>query len=145
MNNGAHSNTIRLSADVLRQLREMFDAQPTNLPESHPGELKLVVQGIAERFLIKEGFLLVLGRTSQSMNEQPGYDLSPFQAKNLGVSRWHALLHVEDNALYITDLGSTNGTYLSRHQLRPNVATKINKGEEILLGRLRITPLFRMM
>ncbi len=58
---------------------------------------------------------VVLGR---SISGAPvDVDLSPFRAAQLGVSRRHARIDRIRDALQITDLGSSNGTYLNRDKL----------------------------
>jgi hypothetical protein len=63
-------------------------------------------------------------------------DLTPYGAMDRGVSRHHALLHLADDHLYLTDLQSTNGTYVAGQRLEPDTPTVVHKGDEVLLGRL---------
>ncbi|MEL6524583.1 MAG: FHA domain-containing protein, partial [Chloroflexota bacterium] len=60
-----------------------------------------------------------------------------------GVSRVHAQLHYEGGKVFITDLGSTNGTFVSNERLEPKTPTVLRKGDELLLGRLSMQVLFR--
>ncbi len=48
-------------------------------------------------------------------------DLTPFKAAELGVSRRHARVDRIRDALQVTDLGSSNGTYLNRDKLTIDV------------------------
>lgn len=61
-------------------------------------------------------------------------DLAPYHAQTRGVSRKHARLNAEGIRIYITDLGSTNGTYVNNKHLPPNTDYPIKDGDEIRLG-----------
>ena len=60
-----------------------------------------------------------------------------------GVSRLHAQLELKDNKLYITDLNSTNGTYVNAVRIEPHQASVLHKGDDVILGRLAVQVLFR--
>lgn len=106
-------------------------------------EVILLVRGMVERLLIEPGLIFKLGRFDVSKKQINEVDLTPYGALDRGVSRVHAQLHLENDNLYITDLGSTNGTYLSGQRLDPNKSALLRKGDELLLGRLAIQVLFR--
>ncbi len=50
------------------------------------------------------------------------------------ISRWHALLIVENSHLQVQDLGSTNGTYLNGERLQSNKPTAVRSGQIIQVG-----------
>jgi predicted component of type VI protein secretion system len=52
-----------------------------------------------------------------------------------GVSRRHAAFLVEHGALWILDLGSTNGTQVNGVSLQPQVRTALQVGDQVTLGR----------
>ncbi len=53
-----------------------------------------------------------------------------------GVSSRHAQVQWQCGALQLTDLGSTNGTFVNGEKLAPNVARKLNVGDRVRLGKL---------
>lgn len=55
---------------------------------------------------------------------------------NSNVSRKHLRLDVSDDAILITDLGSTNGTQLKKQTLTPYESTNWPIGESVYIGRL---------
>ncbi|MEM9950541.1 MAG: FHA domain-containing protein [Chloroflexota bacterium] len=61
-------------------------------------------------------------------------DLAPYHAHNRGVSRKHARLTLDDTSISVTDLGSTNGTYINNERLHPNRDYVITAGDELRLG-----------
>lgn len=106
-------------------------------------EVILLIRGMVERVNVVENSSFILGRFEMGAVKDEEVDLTPYGALDRGVSRLHAQIHLEDDQLYITDLGSTNGTYLGGNRLTPNEATMLRKGDELLLGRLAIQILFR--
>jgi hypothetical protein len=106
-------------------------------------EIILLIRGMVERVVIRAGVKFKLGRFELGSNRPNEIDLTPYGALDRGVSRVHAQLHLENRHLYITDLGSTNGTYLAGKKLEPNEPTRIKKGDELLVGRLAVQILFR--
>lgn len=52
------------------------------------------------------------------------------------VSRLHAQFEFDHQQVYVTDLGSTNGTYLNNHPLNANELTKLRAGDEINVGNV---------
>ncbi len=106
-------------------------------------EVLLVIRGMVERVMMVEGKSYKLGRFEVSTRKEEEIDLSPYGALDRGVSRVHAELSLHNDQIYITDLTSTNGTYLGGQRLKPNEATLLRKGDELLIGRLPVQVLFR--
>ncbi|XWX04720.1 FHA domain-containing protein [Aggregatilineales bacterium SYSU G02658] len=106
-------------------------------------EVLLVIRGMVERVMMVEGKSYKLGRFELSTRKEEEIDLSPYGALDRGVSRVHAQLTLHNDQIYITDLTSTNGTYLGGQRLKPNEATLLRKGDELLIGRLPVQVLFR--
>ena len=106
-------------------------------------EVILVIRGMIERITVKENIEFRLGRFEPTTKQPNEIDLTPYGAMDRGVSRVHAKIHLDKVQLYITDLGSTNGSYLAGVKLEPNRATLLRKGDELILGRLPIQVMFR--
>lgn len=106
-------------------------------------EVILVIRGVVERVVMEEKRNYRLGRFEIGSKREDEIDLTPYGAVDRGVSRVHAHLHLEQEKLYITDLGSTNGTYLNGTRLNSHEPTVLRKGDDILLGRLALQILFR--
>ena len=105
-------------------------------------ELLLIIRGIVERLTFTDELSVTLGRSDIAVRHMPDIDLTPYGAADRGVSRDHAHLHTENDHVYITDLGSTNGTFLAGERLKPQTPTLLRKGDELLLGRLAIQVMF---
>ena len=52
-----------------------------------------------------------------------------------GVSRHHARLVIRSGRMILTDLGSTNGTFVSGRKLSPQVATPLESRDTVALGK----------
>ncbi len=63
---------------------------------------------------------------------------SSSDAEQLGVSRQHAMLRPTDSKLYITDLGSTNGTWLNGRSIGVNTPYSLSNGDILRFGRLEV-------
>jgi pSer/pThr/pTyr-binding forkhead associated (FHA) protein len=101
-------------------------------------EIDLVIRNMAERVLLHDDKPVMIGRADLESGYRPEVDLSPYGAQDHGVSREHARLHLHNQRLYITDLGSSNGTFLAGQRLNPHQAYVVREGDEVLLGRLSI-------
>jgi hypothetical protein len=138
------SNTTILTRSRRQLLRRILDDdQPrgtTTLGNKH--EVVLVIRGLVERAVLEEDKPLLLGRHEVGSTSE-GIDLGTYGGADRGVSRIHAQLHVSGDSLYVTDLGSTNGTFLAGKRLEPDAPTLLHRGDELLLGRLAVQVLFR--
>jgi signal transduction histidine kinase len=74
---------------------------------------------------------LGIGNSSDNM-----VDLSPLDARRLGVSRRHARLWTTGTGLFLIDLNSTNGTILNGHRLNPGTPFYLGNGDALSLGNL---------
>src|SRR5258706_15728400 len=87
---------------------------------------------------------LIIGRTvaDGGIARVPDLDLSPFGAYEMGVSRHHLKL-CRDSAIYVNDLGSSNGTFINGQRLMPNIDYPLHHGDELRAGRLKIKVKFQ--
>lgn len=97
-----------------------------------------------QRAVLPEQEVVSLGRVvSGTENESPcDVDLTPFGAAERGVSRKHLLLRRKNALIYVSDLGSTNGTRLNGQRLLPNTERVLRSGDELQLGSLKATVSF---
>ena len=80
----------------------------------------------------------IIGRADRAHRVFPDLDMSTFEGNYRSVSRVHASLQLENNVIYICDLGSRNGTYLWGLRLRPNRRAPLQNHAELRLGELII-------
>jgi hypothetical protein len=101
--------------------------------------------------LIESGMILhlsgqveyTLGRAAEGQSILPDVDLSPYEAFSQGVSRLHAALKFNNLSVFITDLGSSNGTRVNGQKIMPSVDYPLNHGDVISLGKFKIQILIR--
>ena len=96
----------------------------------------LVLTDTAEAILLKPEAKNTLGRRDPDRDLFPDVDLTPFNAMEKGVSAMHAVIDHDSESVQITDMGSTNGTYINDRWLNPNQAYILHSGDEIRFGRL---------
>ncbi len=85
---------------------------------------------------------LVVGRISASNPVQPDVDLNPYGAEEAGVSRCHIQISHNGPLVYVTDLGSLNGTRINGTALASQVARLLRDGDKLEIAGLKITVRF---
>jgi pSer/pThr/pTyr-binding forkhead associated (FHA) protein len=80
---------------------------------------------------------VVIGRAKEAENEAC-VDLSPYKAQDMGVSRHHVRLTRISDGLQIVDLNSSNGTFLNRDRLVPQVPHMLRNRAVLQLGRMML-------
>jgi hypothetical protein len=103
--------------------------------------------GIVVRLMLTEsGYLFELmgkseylvGRRDSQAGLTPDVDLTDWNGAASGVSRRHAIIHVEDGAAYIEDLGSRNETVRNNTRLLTGKRYPLASGDTIQLGTLTL-------
>jgi serine/threonine protein kinase len=87
---------------------------------------------------LKEGKEYSIGRQYKGQPILPDIDLTPFKGYDWGISRLHASLRAISSKVYITDLGSSNGTWIDGERITSNKPHELDNGDIFLLGRLRV-------
>jgi hypothetical protein len=130
---------------------EAYQAGSTNrLPEQEPGaglvpimpqrnQITLTIVETDNCLTLPSRDTLVIGRFSTDDGDfQPDVDLTLFGALNKGVSRRHLKLSRKEALVFVTDLGSTNGTFVNGHRLMPNLQRVLRSGDELRFGYLKV-------
>jgi hypothetical protein len=84
-----------------------------------------------------------MGRSEESTPECLHIDLTPYGAKEKGVSRLHVVLYRTHVTLSLEDLNSTNRTYINGAMIPVRQVQMLHDGDEIMLGALRIRLAFQ--
>jgi len=79
---------------------------------------------------------VVLGRREFNKPELVDIDLTPYGAREKGVSRRHAALYRTSHILSLVDLGSSNGTYLNGTRLLPHRPRLVRSDDEVAFGTM---------
>ena len=78
---------------------------------------------------------LTIGRLDPDTGVSVDIDLHEYDAEER-VSRQHAAIRRRGDTLYLVDLGSANGTFVSELQLFPQKPRVLRDGDTIRVGRL---------
>ncbi len=81
---------------------------------------------------------IIIGRTDPLAEFHPELDLTPYGGQQNGVSRQHVMITQGGKALYVKDLGSTNGTRINGFELEAHQLYRLRDGDELELGRVRM-------
>lgn len=84
----------------------------------------------------------VVGRLAPNTILVPDIDLDPFGGLAAGVSRVHATLKHQTNALLISDLNSRNGTYINGQRLHEKELRLLQDGDELRFAQLVVIARF---
>lgn len=111
----------------------------------------VVAEPVVSLHLIETGMILhlsgqtefTIGRVVEGQSILPDVDLSPYEAYAHGVSRLHIALKLNNQRVFITDLGSSNGTRVNGQKILPNVDYPLNHGDVVSLGKFKIQVLIR--
>ncbi len=125
-------------------LRKLLDKASSESGDTVATERRifLVVRGIPEEVTLDENKPIIVGRIDLTTGYRPGVDLTPYDAQKRGVSREHLRLELKEQHVYVTDLGSANGTVLAGKRLTPQQAVMLHNGDELLLGGLAVKVMF---
>ncbi len=80
----------------------------------------------------------LIGRYDAAAGQIPDVDLTEWNGAACGVSRRHALLHVEADGVYIEDLESLNETVRNNYRLLPHQLYPLEDGDELRLGSISL-------
>jgi pSer/pThr/pTyr-binding forkhead associated (FHA) protein len=128
---------------TLEQLKDTGFQEGEEFPES--GFIQLEIgEGTKPILVLGEGTIM-FGRRDAATGSIPGVDLTPFAGYRMGVSRRHAEIRVEEEgkALYLWDLGSSNGTFINGDRLISHRPYRLKDGDQVRFGQLMVLVRFR--
>lgn len=141
----SRSTTIQLDETEARQLAGEKAIDESLLPER--GIAFYTYKDPKILLAVHEGKEFILGRRTGktgSLSESSLVDLGPFNGFELGTSRRHALITRKGLGYEITDLESTNGTWVNGERLVPNSAYELKNGSLLRLGKMLLYVVYRL-
>jgi serine/threonine protein kinase len=78
--------------------------------------------------------LCTIGRQGEQKKVATDIDVTALDTGKLA-SRRHAMVQLRDETFYISDLGSTNGTYVNGEKIKPQEPRALKAGDVIELGK----------
>lgn len=123
-----------------KETRDTFYTRPWRVSFKIPSSKVEVIFEVTET--------LQIGRSPQADQQFDGFDLSPFNGYEMGVSRLHAEISLQNEKIIIVDKNSANGTLLNQQQLEPEAAYLVKHGDNIRFGNMPVeiyflTPIFQ--
>lgn len=133
-----HRTTRKVTAESqgfdLDELRKQID-----IPKEG---IAVVLQESGQEIATVKEKRFILGRKIDNVAETI-LDLSAFGAYGLGVSRLHLLVQKSKDGYEVSDMDSTNGTWLNDdEELIPNKFYPISSGTRIRMGKMSVILLF---
>ncbi|MBI5930325.1 MAG: FHA domain-containing protein [Chloroflexi bacterium] len=134
-------------------------SQSDRMPSNETSEADAIPAGLEPRHFFGAGTVLLLyppnvdkpvavnigagdealiGRLAPNTILVPDVDLEPYGGLAAGVSRVHASLKHQANALLVADMGSRNGTYINGHRLHEKELRLLQDGDELRIGQLTL-------
>ena len=96
------------------------------------------IHGMVAQLSFDTSNVAIIGRFNNRSTLDHELDLSSFGARERGVSRVHCKLELKGDGFYVTDLDSSNGTYIEGVRLPPHKPYRMEIGQIIMLARLPI-------
>jgi serine/threonine protein kinase len=78
--------------------------------------------------------ICTIGRQGEQKKVESDIDVTALDTGKLA-SRRHAMVQLRDGSFYLSDLGSTNGTYLNGEKIKPQETRILKAGDVIELGK----------
>lgn len=109
---------------------------------AHPSDV--IVRRIRLRLTNGKAFELtgkssyLIGRFDAAAARIPDVDLAEWNGAACGVSRRHAMLHVNDRGVFVEDLESLNETIRNGFRLLPHQRYPLSDGDELRLGSISL-------
>ncbi|MBI5669581.1 MAG: FHA domain-containing protein [Chloroflexi bacterium] len=98
--------------------------------------LRFEIEGAATPMLVFPKAEIILGRRDPNTGAMPDVDLTAYAGYRMGVSRRHASIRFQDRQLHVSDLGSSNGTFLNGTRLNAHRPYQLRDGDEVRLGQM---------
>ncbi len=135
------NNSIAVATRQMRAIIDFGD-NPISLgdppPAPNAGKITFQLEEMGQSIVVENQNRIIIGRSNHHSVRQPDVDLAPYNGFTQGISSTHASIFRADDCLQISDLGSTNGTYLNRECLTPHMAYTLHNGDLINLGQMVI-------
>ena len=107
-------------------------------PPQAPKHVQFLIPSSRRRLELKLLNQMRVGRADPEANISPELDFTQDQGIENGISRLHATIQLTKQGIILTDLDSTNGTFLNNVRLPAQQPFLVRSGDEIRFGDLLI-------
>jgi hypothetical protein len=131
--------------DLMREQEKegQLDAETQSAVDSAGGAnfteemvLRIEIEGGSTPMLVYPKQEIIMGRRDPNTGGMPDVDLTAYAGYRMGVSRRHAAIRLQDKQLHVSDLGSSNGTFLNGTRLNAHRPYQLKDGDEVRLGQM---------
>jgi len=136
-------NTDLLDDETLEQIRIQPSMDENAFAVGDCTCIQVIIDGKHDKLDFSQSESVTLGRADMLHSTLDLFDLHFYSAHENGVSREHCKLTIKWGQLFVTDLDSTNGTFLDDKRLTPYQPYVIKKDVTLRLGHLPINFLQR--
>jgi ribosomal protein L32 len=98
--------------------------------------LRIEIEGGSTPMLVYPKQEIIMGRRDPNTGGMPDVDLTTYAGYRMGVSRRHAAIRLQEQHLHVSDLGSSNGTFLNGTRLNAHRPYQLRDGDEVRLGQM---------
>lgn len=98
--------------------------------------ISLELVGDVVNYSVCSGQEILIGRGCGADDARYALDVSDVGGSEKGVSRRHAIIHIEGYSAYLIDLSSTNGTFLNGRRLQPEHRHLLYSNDVVRFGAL---------
>lgn len=120
--------------------RQRFDIAPNRRPHivenRLPRSIRFITDKLDDVFTVDIQPMMVVGRRNSLKDMDVIVDLSSFNAYDMGVSRFHAMILTLENRVTIKDLNSLNGTRLNGRVMEQSKEYLLEHGDKVTFGEL---------
>lgn len=110
---------------------------PRRAEEPNPAALRVTFLESGHTHELSGKNRYILGRLDGAF--QPDIDFGAREGADLGVSRLHAEIEItEQGRVEISDLDSTNGTWVNGERISAQTATRLNHGDLVRVGKIQL-------
>ena len=150
-----HDNQNIVAKHIKTKVFDQREAIDTAKPEENnsdsdirPWRVSLNLQKSKVELVFEVKDTIYIGRSTRPEQPFDGVDLSPFNGYDLGVSRLHAEISLQNEQITLTDKGSANGTLLNEQRLKKDTPYVVKNGDDIKFGNMPVhihflTPIFQ--
>jgi len=131
--------TDSIEENILEAVREQSLEEEDAIKIGESNTIQVLIAGQPRMLEFINSDTLTLGREYMYHTVTDMLDLDDYDAVNAGVSRSHCRLTFKWGQLFVTDLDSTNGTYIDDKRLQPFQPYIIKSGAILRLGKLSIS------
>ncbi len=140
---GPITTTTKMPTATLRSTVENDGAIDQYVREIPENGMAIYRANFMYPFAVRQDKDFIIGRKSEDA-PQGILDLAPLEGYIMGVSKQHVRIQGVGNGYQITDLGSTNGTWVNDVRLTANQPAVLPNAARVRIGRMELYFIYRL-